>query len=747
MSGPLGTASARLAAVNDQPTSILLQAFDAAPASMWVHDLDGRIIAANQALCELFGHDRSSELTVDRMWPASSLALLIDGATTDWQSDEWFVRADGSEFEGRVSLRPLRDEGEAVATLALIEPTTIHPKVHDARIRKLLEHAAGTLTLIDADGQLIETSGRYRTTLGYPSEYWESRTILDILIPDDALRVLSMRDDVVGSPGREVAGDFRVQAADGGVEVLEVVAVNMLHDRDLNGIVLSTRNVTHERAKTATAARLRDEALAEAELRSRLLATVSHEMRNPLHAMSGMSELLASDELLSPQAHELASTLHRQLLRLADVTDDLLDTARLDVGQFEIRPTQVVLRDLIDDVVMSARSAADGRLSVSSTVADDVPAAITIDPARLQQVLGNLLGNAVKFTDQGGVHIGVTRIGEQLEFAVSDSGRGIPPDEAATVFDAFSTATTSGDRRGAGLGLAIVDRLVTAMDGSIDLESELGTGSTFRLTLPLDNSAVTDEIEPSPDVIALGGRPRILVVEDTPVNQDLARAQLNRLEMDWVIAGSAEDAVDLLESDSFDAILMDHQLPGMNGRDATREIRRRRITTPVIGVTASSTAADERACLDAGMTAFLPKPVGLARLGAALHDVLTAGDGPISTPAAAGPTIDPTPTVDVAVLQNLADELGDRSIVESLVNTFLAELDARSADITGDDAELAARQAHTLKSSARLLGAELLFQACADAEHDPLARQGIDTLAASARDELRTWVTTPADAT
>ena len=418
-----------------------------------------------------------------------------------------------------------------------------------------------------------------------------------------------------------------MQGADGSIEVLEVLAVNMLHDPDLDGIVLSSRNVTHERAESAAVAKLRDEAVAEAERRSTLLATVSHELRNPLHAMSGMAELLASDDSLRPDAAELATTLHRQLLRLADVTDDLLDTARFDVGHFEIRPAQVVIRDLVDDVVVPARSAADGRLSVDSTIADDVPFTITTDPARLQQILGNLLGNAVKFTDEGGVDVTVRQKGESIEFAVSDTGRGIPSEQVRDVFHAFTTATTSGDRRGAGLGLAIVDRLANALGGSIALETELGVGSTFRFTLPLGTlTDAVDAVRPI-ETATVESRPRVLVVEDTPVNQDLARAQLDRLDMECVIAGSAEDALDVLATDSFDVILMDHQLPGMNGRDATREIRQRRITTPIIGVTASSTAADERACLDAGMNAFLAKPVGLERLGAALHDVLTTRHG------------------------------------------------------------------------------------------------------------------------
>ena len=740
-------ASARLSFVTDRRASILLQAFDSAPTSLSLSDEQGRIIGANQAFWELFGHDPSAELSVsdlsratDQQWTASYLAQMVEGEHAEFQSGKRFVRADGSEFDGHVTIRAIRDGDRFVGMIATVEPIEVRPKVDDARIRKLLQHAAGTLTLIDPDGVVIETSGRYRTTLGYPSEYWESRTILDVLIPEDAERVLAMRDELVSTPGHEVSGDYRVQGADGSIEVLEVLAVNMLHDPDLDGIVLSSRNVTHERAESAAVAKLRDEAVAEAERRSTLLATVSHELRNPLHAMSGMAELLASDDSLRPDAAELATTLHRQLLRLADVTDDLLDTARFDVGHFEIRPAQVVIRDLVDDVVVPARSAADGRLSVDSTIADDVPFTITTDPARLQQILGNLLGNAVKFTDEGGVDVTVRQMGESIEFAVSDTGRGIPSEQVHDVFHAFTTATTSGDRRGAGLGLAIVDRLANALGGSIALETELGVGSTFRFTLPLGTlTDAVDAVRPI-ETATVESRPRVLVVEDTPVNQDLARAQLDRLDMECVIAGSAEDALDVLATDSFDVILMDHQLPGMNGRDATREIRQRRITTPIIGVTASSTAADERACLDAGMNAFLAKPVGLERLGAALHDVLTTRTASTSVGAVAAPGDAAAPTIDVSVLDELADELGDRSIVEGLVATFLGELNARIADVIGDNPELAARQAHTLKSSARLLGAIRLSQACADAEHDAGARNGIDELAASARTELRGWL-------
>ncbi len=722
-------ASARLSFVTDRRASILLQAFDSAPTSLSLSDEQGRIIGANQAFWELFGHDPSAELSVsdlsratDQQWTASYLAQMVEGEHAEFQSGKRFVRADGSEFDGHVTIRAIRDGDRFVGMIATVEPIEVRPKVDDARIRKLLQHAAGTLTLIDPDGVVIETSGRYRTTLGYPSEYWESRTILDVLIPEDAERVLAMRDELVGTPGHEVSGDYRVQGADGSIEVLEVLAVNMLHDPDLDGIVLSSRNVTHERAESAAVAKLRDEAVAEAERRSTLLATVSHELRNPLHAMSGMAELLASDDSLRPDAAELATTLHRQLLRLADVTDDLLDTARFDVGHFEIRPAQVVIRDLVDDVVVPARSAADGRLSVDSTIADDVPFTITTDPARLQQILGNLLGNAVKFTDEGGVDVTVRQMGESIEFAVSDTGRGIPSEQVHDVFHAFTTATTSGDRRGAGLGLAIVDRLGNALGGSIAVETELGVGSTFRFTLPLGTlTDAVDAVRPI-ETATVESRPRVLVVEDTPVNQDLARAQLDRLDMECVIAGSAEDALDVLAADSFDVILMDHQLPGMNGRDATREIRQRRITTLISGWPARP--GRRRAGLSRCRDECL-RSAGRAR---------AVGCDPARRPHLRGPPRHRSAVLAVADRDLLRRRLTSACWTSSPMS-WATGRSSRACDFTASSMQVsadvisenpAARARRSLPRRRASTSSSRSDEACADAEHDAEHRNGIE---------------------
>ncbi len=727
-------------------------AFRHAAVSLSLSDQNGRILDANDAFYELFGHDRTAALDVgmlsrsgDQDWTVSYLTRLVTGEIPEFRTVKRFVRADASEFDGDLAVRAIRDDGQCIGLIASIEPAEVRPTVDNARVRKLLEHAAGTLTLVDVEGAVIETSGRYRETLGYPAEFWEDRTILDIVVPEDLAPMLEMRDEVLKEPGQSLTRDFRVASANRSIETLEVTALNMLDDPDLGGIVLSTRNVTAERLNTEAIAALRDEAVAEADERSRMVATVSHELRNPLHAMSGLAELLASDPLLGPAQSDLAESLLRQLKRLTSVTDDLLDTARLEVGRFELRPAPVVVRDLINDVVRTGRSAADGRIDVVCEIDDDVPHLITVDPARLQQVLGNLVGNAVKFTDVGSVRLTATVGADDagvklLEFEVADTGMGIPPEQIARVFQPFSSSTTSGDRRGAGLGLAIVQRLVEAFGGDVFLRSELGEGTSFTVSIPLVGATPEDTAD-APDIAERDNRRRVLVVEDTPVNQQLAQHQLARLDMDCVIAESAEIGLEILSSDTFDVILMDHQLPGMNGRDATQEIRRRGIEIPVVGVTASSTAADERACLDAGMNAFLAKPVGLERLSEALQSVFRddeqAAAGEPTSPDAAAESDD---AVDTSVLDALAAELGDRTIVEGLVRTFLNELDSREVDIATGDAELAARQAHTLKSSAKLLGAGRLSDVCAAAEGDATVRPEITQAAHGARLGLSAWL-------
>ena len=706
---------------------LLAEALLHAPVAWSLFDLDGHGIAGSREFASVFELSPDDLVGLpfeamidpgDRGYTATVLGQLARGEADEYVSTQPSQRPGGGQQLVRLVLRPLFRDGEPVALFSTAVPIAEAARFDAHRIQKLIENIDDTISLIDENGRLLETSGRYKPILGYPSEFWADRTIFDLLHADDALRVLAMREKVIAEPGAVVTGEFMVRAADGTYQPLEVHAVNLLQDPDVSGIVVTSRNISARRELMLDLERNRDAAVAEAALRSRLIATVSHELRNPLHAMCGLAELLTTSTGLSHDTSALAFTLQRQIEGLATVIDDLLDSSRLGAGAVSLASQPVVLRPLIEDVVALAGPAArDKNLDVFGDVPDEVPVCVVGDSSRLRQVLSNLVGNAVKFTTAGHVLLHVTYSDGRLTFAVSDTGGGIEPTELKRVFEPFATGTNAGDNSGAGLGLTIVRQLVELMGGTISAASELGAGSTFTVVVSAEVCDPPPAPADPPTPLAAGGKP-VLVVDDNAVNQMLAESQLARLGMQAVVVGTGEDAVELLaKGEGPDLVLMDYHLPGIDGPEATRRIRslerERGGHAVIIGVTAAATAADRRACEDAGMDDFLVKPVSLAVLGEALRrwvqHVPTVGELP--------------DTVDATVLESLAADLGDAAVVVDLVRTFLDELRGRRSALAdacaSGNTAAAKRVAHTLKSSAQLLGALDLARAC----------QGIDTLA------------------
>ncbi len=374
---------------------------------------------------------------------------------------------------------------------------------------------------------------------------------------------------------------------------------------------------------------------------------MSHELRNPLHAVQGLAELLAEEDLPAAAA-DLAETLRRQLSGLTQVTQDLLDAARIDAGKIVFDPEPTNLSALLNDVAAVGRSsAADKAVAVSARVEGDVPGWVLVDGARLRQLLSNLVGNTVKFTRAGTVELVVRRADEgMLNLSVIDTGIGIPADERDTVLEPFQVASTGGAERGAGLGLSIVHRLVQAMDGRLTMTSEVGRGTRFDVRLDLEpcDAVVAERSAELPSGL------RILVVEDNPVNQQLARSQLTRLGLVPIVVGAGEEAIELLDDDSgpsIDVVLMDHQLPGISGIETTRQIRERsdaNASLPVIGLSASASRADADAFLAAGMNDFLAKPASLADLAGALACARSADPSRVEPDGRIGETDDPART-------------------------------------------------------------------------------------------------------
>jgi PAS domain S-box-containing protein len=631
------------------------------------------------------------------------------------------------------------------------------------RVRTAYDTLTEGLMVVDGDGRIVLANRSTSEMLGVaegalvghsPSEFdWERSgggAIERAALPwEIALATRTMQRDV----------HLEVRARNGTRYALRANCSPILDARQrLQAVVLSFQDVTELERRGQALRAAKELADAANEAKSRFLANMSHEIRTPMNAILGFSEVLRRGGLRDEsEAQKHLAIIHSSGRHLLNLINDILDLSKVEAGRLEAECLPTAPHQVAREVVQTlAGRAAEKGLGLALEIPEPLPVRITADPARLRQIVTNLVGNAIKFTDAGGVRV-VLRLeaaraplGPRYRVDVVDTGIGIPADRLESVFEPFVQAESSTTRRfgGTGLGLTISRGFARAMGGDIDIASEPGAGTTFSLWLPLEPSALHElcapealAAEPTGDTAAQARQwrfppRRVLVVDDGVENRELVHVLLEQVGLTVLDAENGAVALERVAEGGLDLVLMDMQMPVMDGATATRTLRERGCALPILALTANVMKGYEQQLAQAGFTGALTKPIDVDALLQALAPLLggeavPAADGPAPAPAAPMAGVDGTSAAKVA--RHADDAAAASSTVApahsvtpivsrhashpklgAIARRFALQLPAklvemRSVADQGDAAGLAAL-AHWLKGAGGSMGFDSLFE-------------------------------------
>lgn len=481
--------------------------------------------------------------------------------------------------------------------------------------KAVVQDGSDLVFVVDYDGHIFYHNSSVLETLGHKENSLIGKNFFDYILPSTQAE---LKDKFKKSQKRAYTEKVEMQflCSDKSYRFLEFNAINLKHKEGLNGFILDCRDITQRKHDAEELVRLQ-------KAKEQFLANISHEIRTPINGIAGMADLLSHDA--TPEERETyLNAIKHSAENLKVIINDILDLAAIESGKLRFEKIGFNLTDLVPSLVNTfAYQAKEKKLTLDYKIDEKLNRILLGDPVRLNQVLINLISNAVKFTHAGSIEIRCTVDREQKDLCwvrveVADTGIGIPAEKLNTIFESFSQADASVTRKygGSGLGLTIVKQLVEMQKGKITVRSEEQKGSTFIVLIPYSRgkeSAVKKPIPKSKAIINddLASQLTVLLVEDNDINRLYAKSILTNWDCQVDIAENGLVAIEKVKNTSYDVVLMDIQMPVMDGYEATRAIRLMDVPkkdTPIVALTANATKTDIEKCLASGMNDFLPKP-------------------------------------------------------------------------------------------------------------------------------------------
>jgi len=622
--------------------------------------LDGTILSWNVAAERLYGYQaeevmgQSISLVTERPGEMEHFLESVARGTPLAHYRTTRVRKDRTRLQVEVTISPIRDgDGTVVGAASIARDMTERIKAEE-RFHRLVLAAPDAMVIVDSNGRIVLVNEQTEQLFGYSGDELLGKPV-EILVPlliPEQLRERHIQDpdaNLTGPQVLRIGTDAAVSGRrrDGTAFPVEISLAPL--DTDEGQMASAViRDISERREVEQALARARDEALAAAQLKSQFVAMVSHEIRTPMNGVIGLTDLLLDTPLLPPQ-QRYAQAIRSSGRALLAIINDILDFSKIEAGKIGLVEADFDLDQLLDSAVqVAAETARDKDLEIVGYYPPGLPTAVRGDAGRLRQVLLNLLGNAVKFTERGEVVVRVSAVGERrgrprVTFSVSDTGIGIAPQDLVSLFQPFSQIDASANRQfgGTGLGLPIARQLIELMDGQLDVQSEPGMGSRFSFTIPLATQPGAAAQHTGAGTCLSGLR--ILIVDDSATSRALLSEHATAWGLSTAAVSDANTALAMLrnaaqQGQPYAAAVIDQHMPGVSGVDLAQRITAESaISRTNIVLLTSGSYSDDSAAAATGAAAMLPKPVRPSQLYKCLLDVLGVAAGQASQHAQPAP--------------------------------------------------------------------------------------------------------------